>query len=71
MAARRRKAYFKACLKCKMLVPPNVEECPNCGGRDFSEEWEGIVIVIDPENSLVAKRLNITKPGRYAVKLRA
>lgn len=71
MAARRRRAYFKACLKCKMLVPPNVEACPNCGGRDFSEEWEGVVLIIDPENSLVAKRLNITKPGRYAIKLRA
>lgn len=71
MAARRRKAYFKACMRCKMLVPLNVEICPNCGNRDFSEEWEGMVIIFDVENSMVAKRLNITKPGRYAVKLRA
>ncbi|MEM0226188.1 MAG: transcription elongation factor subunit Spt4 [Thermofilaceae archaeon] len=71
MATRRRKAYFKACMKCKMLVPPNVEICPNCGSRDFSEEWEGMIIVFDVENSMVAKRLNITRPGRYAIKLRA
>lgn len=70
MAARRRRAYFKACMKCKMLVPLNANVCPNCGNRDFSEEWEGVVVIFDVENSQVAKRLNITKPGRYAVKLR-
>lgn len=70
MAARKRRAYFKACIKCKLLVPLNAEECPNCGSRDFSEEWEGLVIILDPENSVIAKRLNITKPGRYAIKLR-
>jgi len=71
VAARRKKAYFKACLKCKLLVPLNVEVCPNCGSKDFSEDWEGMVTVVDPENSIIAKRLNIAKPGRYAVKLRA
>jgi len=47
-----------------------VEECPNCGSREFSEEWEGMVIILDVERSQVAKRLGIEKPGRYAIKLR-
>lgn len=71
MPPQRHRAYFKACIKCKLLVPPSVEECPNCSEKEFSEEWEGIIIVINAESSLIAKRLNITRPGRYAVKLRA
>jgi len=68
---RRRRSYLKACLKCKALVPLDVEVCPNCGNREFSEDWEGLVIVFDVEGSQIAKKLNITKPGRYAIKLRA
>jgi len=67
---RRRRPPFKACIKCKLLVPFNVEECPNCGSREFSEEWEGMVIILDAERSQVAKKLGIEKPGRYAIKLR-
>ncbi|MCD6563281.1 MAG: DNA-directed RNA polymerase, subunit E'' [Thermoproteales archaeon] len=61
---------FKACVKCKLLVPPNVEICPNCGSRDFSDDWEGIAIIINPEKSEIAQALNITNPGRYALKVR-
>lgn len=67
---RRRRPPLKACIKCKLLVPFNVEECPHCGSREFSEEWEGMVIVLDARRSQVAKRLGIEKPGRYAIKLR-
>jgi len=67
---RRRRAPFKACMKCKLLVPFRVEECPNCGSREFSEEWEGMIVIIDAERSQVAKKLGIERAGRYAVKLR-
>ena len=67
---RRRRQPFKACIKCKLLVPFNVEECPNCGSTEFSDDWEGMVIIIDPEKSLMAQKLELKKPGRYAVKLR-
>lgn len=61
---------FKACRKCKALVPRNAEQCPICGSKDFTYEWEGLVIVLDVKKSQVARMLGITKPGRYAVKLR-
>lgn len=64
------KKDFKACLNCKYLVPREVEVCPSCGSKRFTDEWEGFVIIIDVENSYVAKSLNITKPGRYAIKIR-
>lgn len=68
---RRRRAPLKACIRCKALSPPDTKVCPNCGSRDFSEEWEGMVIVFDVEKSEVAKKLNISQPGRYAIKVRA
>ncbi|RLG87884.1 MAG: DNA-binding protein [Thermoprotei archaeon] len=60
---------FKACRSCKLLVPHDEEKCPNCGSTSFTEEWDGMIIIIDPEKSWVAKRLNIKKPGRYAIRL--
>jgi len=60
---------FKACKRCKALVEKEVAECPVCGSQEFSEEWEGLIIVIDPDKSNVAKVLGITKPGRYAIKV--
>ncbi|OYT37938.1 MAG: DNA-binding protein [Desulfurococcales archaeon ex4484_58] len=60
---------FKACRRCRALVSRDAIECPICGSRDFSDEWEGVVIIIDPERSEIAKMLGIEKPGRYAIKV--
>ena len=61
---------FRACRKCKSLIPKNTVRCPVCGSTDISDDWDGIVIVIDVEKSEIAKKLEITKPGRYAIKVR-
>ncbi|RLE78371.1 MAG: DNA-binding protein [Thermoprotei archaeon] len=66
---RRIGAPLKACRKCKMLVPLNVGMCPNCGSRDFSDDWSGMVIILD-ESSILAEKLGIKAPGRYALKVR-
>jgi DNA-directed RNA polymerase subunit E" len=60
---------FKACRKCKSLVDKNATVCPICGSRDLTDDWEGLVIIIDPENSQIAKMLGIEKPGKYAIKV--
>jgi DNA-directed RNA polymerase subunit E" len=44
--------------------------CPICKSSSLSDDWSGYVIVIDPKNSAIAKRLNIDQPGRYALKVR-
>jgi len=67
---RRRGLPLKACVKCKRLVEPKVEVCPNCGSRVFSDDWEGLVVILDPESSIVSERLGIEKPGMYALKVR-
>jgi DNA-directed RNA polymerase subunit E" len=43
--------------------------CPNCKSTDLSSEWSGLIIIIDPVKSQVAKTLGITVPGRYALKV--
>jgi len=60
---------FKACRKCRALVDRETIECPVCGSKEFSDEWEGVVVIIDPERSGLAKLLNIDKPGKYAIKV--
>jgi len=56
-----------ACRKCKMLT--NEKACPNDGSTELSHEWSGLIIIINPEKSQVAKTLGIEKPGRYALKV--
>ena len=56
-----------ACRKCHMLTHDKV--CPNDHSNDLSEEWSGLIIVLDPKNSSVAHTLSITVPGRYALKV--
>lgn len=67
-----RKATYgmKACVNCKMLVDKKEKICPNCGGKDFSDEWSGMVIVFNVKESQIASLLNIKKEGMYAVKVR-
>lgn len=45
------------------------DKCAQCGG-ELSKDWQGYVVVVDPEKSQIAQRLNITKAGTYALKVR-
>jgi DNA-directed RNA polymerase subunit E" len=60
---------FKACRKCRALVDKNADICPICGSRDLTLDWDGMIIVIDPESSEIAKELGLERPGRYAIKV--
>jgi transcription elongation factor SPT4 len=56
-----------ACRKCKTLT--SEKSCPNCGSTELSNEWAGLIVIINPGRSQVAKTLGIEKPGRYALKV--
>ncbi|MHA1713420.1 MAG: transcription elongation factor subunit Spt4 [Candidatus Ranarchaeia archaeon] len=58
----------RACKNCQALSTGSV--CPQCKSTSLTVDYTGIVIILDPENSMLAKRLNINKPGRYAMKVR-
>ncbi|WP_290596410.1 MULTISPECIES: transcription elongation factor subunit Spt4 [unclassified Archaeoglobus] len=57
-----------ACRNCKFI---NVDSsiCKNCGSSELTKEWYGYVVIIDPEKSEIAKRLDIKIPGKYALRV--
>lgn len=58
----------KACRNCRLIIATNL--CPECKTASVSEDWVGEAIVVDPKTSLIAKNMGITKPGRYALRIR-
>ena len=59
---------LQACRNCNFITESST--CPNCGSASLSDDWAGYVVVLDVEGSEIAKRLNITKPGKYALRVR-
>jgi DNA-directed RNA polymerase subunit E" len=57
---------LKACKNCHVLTDKDV--CPNCS-IPTSKRWRGYVIIRDPAHSQVAQKMNITKAGKYALKV--
>jgi DNA-directed RNA polymerase subunit E" len=58
----------KACTTCHYLTKENT--CPKCKTASLSDDYSGLLIVFDPENSAIAKAMNIKEKGRYALKVR-
>ncbi len=58
----------KACKNCRMISAGPV--CPNCKQTNFSDDWTGLVVVLDPSNSEVARLMGINVPGRFAIRVR-
>jgi DNA-directed RNA polymerase subunit E" len=58
----------KACTTCRHLTRENT--CPKCKTATMSDDYGGLVIVLDPENSAIAKAMGIKDKGRYAIKVR-
>lgn len=57
----------KACKKCRAIVMKG-SVCPVCKSSDLTSSFQGVVIVFDAESN-IAKKLGITAPGKYAVKV--
>jgi len=51
-----------------MITDGNV--CPECKSTDLSDDFSGVVIILNPESSEIAKLMDIKKKGRYAVRIR-
>jgi DNA-directed RNA polymerase subunit E" len=58
----------KACTNCHFITKENV--CTKCKSTNLSEDFSGIVVMFDPENSSIAKTMKIKEKGRYALKVR-
>ncbi|MDD1663653.1 MAG: DNA-directed RNA polymerase, subunit E'' [Methanomicrobiales archaeon] len=63
-----RKKQANVCRQCHRVVEG--EACTVCGSQMLTQDWAGYLVIIDPEHSEMARRLNIKLPGRYALKVR-
>jgi len=61
-----------ACTSCRQVFPGRARGnpiCPNCKTRTLSENWSGLLIVLDPGGSMLAKAAGAKKEGHYALKI--
>lgn len=55
---------LQVCRNCRRFT--NEKACEVCKSTNLSTSWKGLVVITDV-NSEMAKMLNITEPGRYAI----
>jgi DNA-directed RNA polymerase subunit E" len=58
----------RACRTCKIITEENL--CPICKNTDLSDDYSGLVIILDPKTSQLGKKMEIRKKGRYALRIR-
>ncbi len=58
---------MKVCRDCHRVLEKNI--CPVCKKSNLTDDWNGLVIIFDV-GSEIAEKLNITTPGRYALRVR-
>lgn len=58
----------RACKVCRRIVKGNM--CPADKSTDLTRSWRGVVMVVDPEKSEIAKEAGLTAPGKFAIKVK-
>jgi len=58
---------MKACLRCKYLT--DMDKCPLCNS-EVSENWRGLLIILDPINSEIARKIKVDVKGKYALSVK-
>ncbi len=60
-----------ACGECHQILDDSdgPAQCSRCPSAPVSTDWQGYTIILDCDRSEVAKRLGITVPGKYALKV--
>ena len=59
---------MRACRTCKNISEETI--CPICKGTEFSDDYSGLLVVLNAENSLLAEKLDTNQAGVYALKIR-
>ncbi len=59
----------KACKICNTIYETG-DKCPKCGSKESTEGFKGRIVVLNPENSEIAKRLDLKDKGNFAIKTR-
>ena len=59
-----------SCRECHRIVEADENACPYCGSSSLTEDWAGYVVITHPEESEIAKKMEVTEAGEYALKVR-
>jgi DNA-directed RNA polymerase subunit E" len=60
---------MSACKDCRFIIHTKEKVCPKCGG-ELSEKFSGIIIVLEPERSEIAKLVGLNATGSYAIRVK-
>ncbi|HIG02805.1 MAG TPA: DNA-directed RNA polymerase, subunit E'' [Candidatus Poseidoniales archaeon] len=58
-----------ACGECHRILEDGIDQCPHHPAAKVSSDHQGYVLILNPNRSEIAKRLNIEEPGKYALKV--
>lgn len=58
----------KACRSCRYITSD--DHCPLCQGTELTKDWEGYILLINSDDSIVAEEIGAKSPGKYALKIK-
>ena len=58
----------KACKICNTIH--EAEKCPKCDSKELVDNFKGRIVVVNPEKSEIASKLNLKNKGNFAIKTR-
>jgi DNA-directed RNA polymerase subunit E" len=58
----------KVCKQCKYFYEG--DNCPACKSNKTASTWQGRINFLDTQKSSIAKKMEVTVPGEYAIKIR-
>ncbi|MBN1784191.1 MAG: DNA-directed RNA polymerase subunit E'' [Candidatus Bathyarchaeota archaeon] len=58
----------KACRECHLISDGSI--CPACNASNMSDDFSGIVVIIDPKGSAIARAMKVKEKGHYALRVR-
>ncbi len=59
------------CREChRVQQNAEADACEECGSTSLTEDWAGYVVITHPSESMIATEMGVSKPGKYALKVR-
>jgi len=59
----------KACKICNTIYETG-DKCPKCDAQENTDNYKGRIVIINPEKSEIAGKINLKQKGNYAIKTR-
>ena len=58
----------RACKICKTIYEG--DKCPHCDSKESTDSYKGKIYILNHEKSEIAKKINLSSNGKFAVKTR-